>query len=333
MTSVQALGYFALHGVSSVSLTLLNKFLSSGTLSSTVVLNLQNVGSVVLSMLCLRMMASQRFVPDLYVCLRILPLSLLYVLSIGSSMGGLARLSVSSVTIGRSTAPLLTGTVPVLCSESFAYAMLAIGESLLFSSVLSASACGALLLIVVGSVLYSAALRGSGADTATGLALLGCNVMLSISNPLLEKYYVSRLCRDLPTQAFPFYRNLAAVPLLLGMLALPQSYSRGSSSGAHAPMMEVIALLVSIAFCQTIGFATFALQRAVSATTMVSANNGYKLCALVLSLILWEPSLAIVGYLGVLLNFVGLFWLGLGQSTHPRLTTAATHKRVAVESL
>ncbi len=55
-------------------------------------------------------------------------------------------------------------------------------------------------------------------------------------------------------------------------------------------------------------------QGRVTATTIVTANNWYKLLTLLASLILWPLPFERIGWLGILINFFGLFWYSYIQS-------------------
>lgn len=52
----------------------------------------------------------------------------------------------------------------------------------------------------------------------------------------------------------------------------------------------------------------------MTVTTIVTANNWYKLMTLLISLLVWQMRIPLIGWLGILINFVGVFWYSYLQS-------------------
>lgn len=49
-------------------------------------------------------------------------------------------------------------------------------------------------------------------------------------------------------------------------------------------------------------------------TTIVTANNWYKLMTLLISLVVWQMSIPLLGWVGILINFLGVFGYSYLQS-------------------
>lgn len=110
---------FNLHAVSSISLTLINKYVAMALPLPFLILALQNLSSVLLTFLT----GAIGIVPlkeiKLDHLLQMLPLSALYVVLIWSSLVGLAEVSVATVVIGRSLIPLFTGILCVIAHSLY----------------------------------------------------------------------------------------------------------------------------------------------------------------------------------------------------------------------
>jgi len=290
---------FAMHATSSISLTLLNKSIAMAFPFPFHILILQNLCAI-----CLTLLFGHLQILDLKPIRwshlrRMTPLSLMYVALLWSSLSGLAKVSVSTVVIGRSLIPLFTSLL----------------ERFTLRTRFNTSAYGALFLIFVGSALYAYSERQPNFE---GISYVMLNVALSVIMPVLEKKFVQELKSEQTAPGLVAYRNIISMPVLL----LLSPATSGGISAALPALLNLqlsyqLVLQLSCLFSFTIGMAVFYLQTRVTATTIVTANNWYKLLTLLSSLFFWALPFEPLGWLGIAINFAGLFAYSYIQAATP----------------
>lgn len=71
---------------------------------------------------------------------------------------------------------------------------------------------------------------------------------------------------------------------------------------------DMTLLILTCLFGTTIGLSYFFLLKLVSATSVVSANIGYKLITFFISIIIWPLPFYFYGWIGLIISFFGLIW-------------------------
>jgi drug/metabolite transporter (DMT)-like permease len=176
----------------------------------------------------------------------------------------------------------------------------------------SRQAIAGLVLICAGSVVYATQEKQ---PDAAGLGYLALNVLCSTVSPLLEKRFATHLLSSQTPSGMALYRNINSVPILLVLIAwsAPEGLaSVGSLSRLGGRERAALGLTALLSF--TMGWAVFSLQTRVTATSIVAANNWYKLLTLLASLLLWATPFRPLGWLGIAINFAGLFWYSYEQA-------------------
>jgi len=279
MLDLQLPAIFALHSVTSVSLTLLNKQLSAEIPYPWTIVLLQCLASIPFTLLAnarLRQIKAIRwshFPGGMLV-------SSLFTLCLTSSLVGLRRVHVPMVVVGKNLGPFCT----------------AILESLLLEVPLNHRTLAALLIGVLGSTLYA---MGDANSDMEGVFLVGLNAALVALTSVCEKYVVRTV--DQAALGFSLYRCVLAVPLLGIMLALGmEDFSDAVLAIANASNYCLMVLAVSTIFSAAAGLLVFTLQGRVSATTTQIASLCYKLATTALSLVLFPEAQRDLGLLALL---------------------------------
>jgi hypothetical protein len=82
-------------------------------------------------------------------------------------------------------------------------------------------------------------------------------------------------------------------------------------------MGDMTLLILTCIFGTTIGLSYFFLLKLVSATSIVSANIGYKLITFFISILIWSVPFYFYGWIGLLVSFFGLCWYTYIKNTEP----------------
>jgi len=201
---------------------------------------------------------------------------------------------VATVVIGRSLIPLLSCII----------------ERMMFGTTFKYTAYLSLALIFVGSSVYT---LQTNEFRSYGIRFVILNVILSVITPIFEKQIVNKVKEEQTPLGLVLYRNAMSLPLLL-LILLGKGEGLFSIFSAQLPPQFFTTLAFSSMFSFSIGFAVFMLQTEVTVTTIVTANNWYKLVTLLISLLVWQMPISLLGWVGIGVNFGGVFWYSWLQS-------------------
>jgi len=203
-----------------------------------------------------------------------------------SNLAGLQYISVPMYVVGRNTVPILT----------------ACGESIFLGVNVGISDLVALVVALVGSLLYS---LGDDTWDARGVHLALFNAAFVASSTLVEKKLIGVSGRT-PVE-INAYRCLCSLPMLL-----PLMHFHGEiSATAGAPWLM---LFGSCPLAFGIGVASFQLQARVRATSIQTANVAYKVVTTFASLALFPVAVTAVGWTGYAVSFLGFTLYMVGRS-------------------
>jgi len=279
--------WFVCHACCSISLTLLNKMLATVGIGAVCVVTTQQCLAVLIAIAfhLLKWQPLCHF--SLSHMMIVMPLAVVFVFLLWSSLAALSRASVPLVVVGRSLTPLCTAALEHQ-----------------FKGSIPCRSFLPLLSIVAGSLIYATQ------DTLLDLAGVGyvlLNVALSAVAPLVERFSAQQL--KLPAAALAFRRNLATLLLLSIWLVVEHSSGKAClASVNNLSWYTLVALCLSAIFGVGISWAAFSLQSShITVTSIVTANNLYKLIVLAASIYLWGLPFRAVGWMGLALNFAGVF--------------------------
>lgn len=277
---------FLVHAASSISLTLLNKYLSGAIASQPfAVLLLQNAGGALLLLFGVAGGLQMESVHASHLKLLALPAAC-FVGVLATSLLALGQVSVPLVVVVRNATPLATLLLEALLLN-FAKPTL--------------RRAAALSMTLFGACLYS---TEELSWTAFGLGFLMANAFLSALMGILE----ARMARALTQSAVGLiiYRFVASLPLLLGLsvvfdekpLDWPHRLVETKSAGA--------ALVVTSVLSTTFGLAVMNLTKlGVPPTTILAANSCYKLMTTVLGIYFYPVNVPFGAWIGYFLAFSG----------------------------
>lgn len=207
-----------------------------------------------------------------------LPLTVLFVLMLFTSMKSLKTMSVAVQTILKNLATILT----------------ALGDAYLFQRQLTPGMFGAFGLMILGSYL------GSASDswvTAWGLFWTFANVFATVAYVLYMKALLGNVSSEIGKYGPVFYNNMLSLPFLI----LPSFGTLGDfgSALAAAPTGAHVCLVCMILVGSVMTFATFWCMQKTSPTTYSVTGSLNKIPLAVLGIFIFNHKPTGVGALGI----------------------------------
>ncbi|KAL0479734.1 hypothetical protein AKO1_007560 [Acrasis kona] len=305
----QALIWFAVQGISSISLTILNKSLAFYYPFPAMIIAIQNLFSIPLFVAA----GYSNILPmnqiQLQHLLYSLPTTLCYVLLLWTSIEGLSAVSIALVVIMRNLVPFATGAI----------------ENIFFDLKLTGRSYISLAAIFVGAVFYSLT---DFTLSYRGITWLLLNTFLSVLIPIVEKRYLTSKLKDQTPAGINFYRNTLSVPMLLVIAYLQgnlgESYETYFTLSNSTHLMVLVSCLAGF----SIGIAYYFLLKIVSNTSIAIANTFYKLTTLAASTLFWGIEFDSIGIIGILVSFGGI----LSYTTEPRKPATSAPPATVTES-
>lgn len=223
---------------------------------------------------------------DMRVVRKWIPLTVLFVLMLWTSMKSLHSMSVAVQTILKNLAMILT----------------ALGDSYFFDKKLTRGMFGAFLLMALGSCVGSA---GDPWVTAVGLFWTFANIACTVGYVLYMKVLLGHVSKEIGRYGPVFYNNLLSLPFLLpaGLTSLPDLFA----DIAVAPPGALACLFCMVVAGSVMTFATFWCMRATSPTTYSVAGALNKIPLALLGIIIFGHIPTFMGWVGIGVAFSGGF--------------------------
>lgn len=216
-----------------------------------------------------------------------LPLTVLFVAMLWTSMRSLQIMSVAVQTILKNLAIILT----------------ALGDSFLFGNKISLPMYGAFLMMVLGSYLGS---KGDRWVTTEGLVYTFLNIFFTVAYVLYMKRLLGDVSKEIGRYGPVFYNNILSLPFLLPfcVMDLPAMVTaiQGSSAGAK------VSLLLMVLTGSTMTFATFWCMKMTSPTTYSVTGALNKIPMAVLGVVIFGHIPTPMGWLGIVVALSGGVW-------------------------
>lgn len=285
-------------GISSVSMTNLNKLLIEGFPRPFVILVVQNIATILLSFII--QLFNSKLLPMNPFSIRqfytLLPASLGSFLNLWTSLEALNSMSVALNIVARNSAPLLTTLIDII----------------LFGSVFFAPEYLSLALIALGSIFY---VSSDMTFTFTGFGWVVLNTLLYVSTTTMDKKALKVLGTEQTSTGANVIRCAWSIPFSLAILVI-----RGQmwtfSEIFSLPIPVFICLGLSCIMGTVIGMGYYALATMVSVTGITVANVGYKIMTLIASLLIFNSPFHLYGIIGLSMSFFGVTWFSLMRSNN-----------------
>ncbi|KAL9644238.1 hypothetical protein ABK040_005699 [Willaertia magna] len=289
--------WFLLQGISSITLTLVNKNLSMSLNSPILILAIQNFISIFMFIFFKAIHIFPFDWPNLNQYLCLIPTTFFFVLLTWTSLEGLRSVSVALVIVMRNLVPFLTSVI-----EAY------FGLKINFATRIS------LLCVFFGSILYNFT---DFTLKWNGFHWILINTLCSVLIPIIEKRLLNNLMKGVTPTGMNFTRNVLSIPMLMILVLIRDSYSSVVEMfSEQLTTSSIIYLLITSVFGFSIGLSYFFLLKLVSSTSISIANSTYKLLTLLLSFIFFGITFSSLGWIGILLSFGGIFWYSY-ESTKP----------------
>lgn len=272
----------------SISLILLNKLVigTYGLNYPMGLLFLQNLCAFLLVVACksLGLISYPAF--DMRVVKKWIPLTILFVMMLWTSMKSLQLMSVAVQTILKNLAMILT----------------ALGDFYFFDKKLTAGMFGAFAMMAVGSYVGSA---GDPWVTAAGLFWTFANIVFTVGYVLYMKVLLGHVSKEIGRYGPVFYNNLLSLPFLLpaSLTSLPDLLA---DIGA-APTGALFCLFFMVLAGSVMTFATFWCMRVTSPTTYSVTGSLNKIPLALLGIIIFNHVPTPLGWIGIAIAFSGGF--------------------------
>ena len=279
----------ACYSCCSVSMILLNKLvMNTYNLNyPMVLLFLQNFSAVVLVVSC-KMMGLIHY-PDFdwKVVQRWLPLTVLFVAMLWTSMKSLGLMSVAVQTILKNLAIILT----------------AFGDSYFFGKKLTSLMLGAFTMMAIGSYIGSV---GDKHVTFWGLFWTFANVFVTVSYVLYMKLLLGNESKELGRYGPVFYNSLLSLPFLLPA-AISDLGPFFGDVRAHSGPHAIFCLSAMMFIGAVMTFATFWCMRVTSPTTYSVTGALSKIPLALLGIVIFNHFPTPLGWLGIVVALSGGF--------------------------
>jgi GDP-mannose transporter len=280
MSVPELVGAIVLSSVCSISMTLLNKFVMDTHKLDYPwgLLFLQNVSALLLVVAAKMLGFVQYPELDVRVAKKWMPLTVLFVLMLYTSMRGIHDMSVAVMTILKNTATII----------------IAFGDSYIFGRQLSPG-----LLLAFG-LMFLGAYLGSSTDrwvTGWGLFWTFANVAATAAYVLYMKVLMVNVSSDIGRYGPVFYNNLLSLPFLI-LPAAPHFSSFIDDAMTTKPAGQ-LALVATILVGSVMTFATFWCMRVTSPTTYAVIGTMNKIPLLLLGIVLFDQPPTVLGGVGM----------------------------------
>jgi len=291
--------WFFVHASSSIGLTILNKLIGTAFNYPFMILSLQNITAIILTFTCHALGVFPLHPIKLNHFILSAPVSICYMLLIWTSLEGLKHSSVAMVVVARNLVPFFT----------------CLGETVMLKEIFSLRIYLTLFIVFIGSILY---VQHDNTVKVEGLMWILANLAASVCIPLMEKRLIKQIQDEQTPTGLSMYRNFLSSCVFLALLSFNGTMAPALSELKQLPVRELLWFAISCLFGFTIGLAIFFLQRLVTATSIVTANTWYKLCTLIVSLLVWDIPFQNMGIVGLALSFCGItYYVYLRTSTLP----------------
>jgi GDP-mannose transporter len=270
----------------SISMTLLNKFVMDTHRLDYPwgLLFLQNVSALLLVVAAKTLGFVQYPQLDVRVAKKWMPLTVLFVVMLYTSMRGIHDMSVAVMTILKNTATII----------------IAFGDAYMFGRKLSPG------LLVAFAFMFFGAYLGSSTDrwvTVWGLFWTFSNVAATAAYVLYMKLLLVNVSSDIGRYGPVFYNNLLSLPFLI-IPAAPTFADFVGDAIAAKPAGQ-IALAATILVGSVMTFATFWCMRVTSPTTYAVIGTMNKIPLLLLGIVLFEQPPTALGGAGMAAALAG----------------------------
>ena len=234
---------------------------------------------------------------DAKVAKRWLPLTVLFVLMLWTSMKSLKTMSVAVQTICKNVAIVLT----------------AFGDAYFFKKQLNSSMFGAFGLIVLGSYL------GSASDkwvTTEGMLWTGANVVTTVMYVLYMNDLLKHVSKDIGRYGPVFYNNLLSLPFLF----LPSCLTLRSllTDIKAAPWTGIGCLVAMVLVGSVMTFTTFWCMSVTSPTTYSVTGALNKIPLAFLGIFIFSHYPTAMGYFGIASSLGGGAWYAYLNRPKPK---------------
>ena len=279
---IKTTGVFLAYGLSSISMTLMNKHLAVQFPYLYTTIFIQNIGAVLysLSSVVLGFQNVQPFLP--HHLLPTLGNALWFVAMLWTSMKSLQLISVPLYVVSAYSRPLFT------CLLEFFFRGRIVSKHKLL----------ALVLVLLGSVLYT---FSDSSATFYGLGYAIFNTLLVAGLSVYENLIMNNMKNEQTAFGVNLYRVVFTLPFLF-VLIIGSERSDLGMSGLTAAL-----LVLSSAFGLLLGVFMFVLQPLVSATTIQLGNVSFKFLTTVASMLMHPVYVAPQGWIGYLVCTTGFY--------------------------
>lgn len=278
-----------LYCVSGTLLTLLNKLSVMIFPYTNILLVIQNGMSVLLLMLISRCFP-KTFGPlpllNLTIIRLWMPLVVLFVIMLTSSLSSLTYVSVPTVIVMRNLTTIIVALL----------------EYVLRSNKIPRLSSVTLLCMLFGSILYA---KHDLTFSIPGYAILCVNIMAtSIYQIYVKKVTDSFLFENIGSIGMSYYNNFISLPILLVFAGIKGELASDFDLEEILEMKTIFLITLSGLFGFSLSVSAFSLNKLISATSMMVANNVNKFVIIILSEIFVQSTLdttAVIGAVSVLI--------------------------------
>lgn len=294
----------ATYSFSSVSMIILNKLLmDTFNLPYPISLLLfQNFGAFTLVSVAKHLKLLHYPDTSLQIIKRWLPLTLLFVAMLFSSMKSLQFMSVSAQTITKNLALIVT----------------AYGDKYLFGKRITPSMVISFVLMVLGSYMGTA---GDPWVTNAGVLWTAVNIAVTV----LYTLYMKKLMGDVSKIVGPYgpiyYNNMLSLPIFLvcGFTEFPSFFG----ALLHTSTMGKLFFFVMTVISSFMTFGVFWCMHETSPTTFSVVGALNKVPVTLLGMIVFQQFPSIIGYAGIVVALLGGFLYSFGSSREAMRRAAA----------
>jgi GDP-mannose transporter len=302
---VEATLSLTLYSACSIGMTILNKLVMStyGLDHPLGLLALQNGGALVIAVVGKRCGWLEYPAFDANVARKWLPLTVLFVAMLFTSMKSLKLMSVAVQTI----------------LKSLATVFIVIGDAYFFGKRVTPMMGFSFLLMILGSYIGTAA---DGWVTAAGLVWTFANIATTVAYVLYMKTLLGDVTKDIGRYGPVFYSNFMSLPFLI-LPALP-SLPAMSASIAALSGPGILCLVLSIVVGAVMSFSAFWCMNLTSPTTYSVVGTLNRIPLAILGIFIFHQTPSLDGILGICCAMTGgivYTYVNLPGPSRPSLTS------------